>query len=232
MSLRWQLVVRNAADAVDAPKKVQTEMTALQVDETAALLNAATPSLYVPILVTVTTGLRRGELLALKWSDIDLKNAVLTVQRSVEQVGKQLSFKQPKSAKGRRQIALPQTTVEALRSHRARQARDRLLMGAAYEDTDLVFARGDGTLWRPEQFTDSYRRFAKKAGFGRVRFHDLRHSHASQLLVEGVHPKVVSERLGHSSVSITLDVYSHVLPGLHEDAAAKIDAALKSGLKQ
>jgi integrase len=114
-----------------------------------------------------------------------------------------------------------------LRKHRAEQARERLLMGKGYKDQDLVFAQHDGNVWLPDRFTGSFRRLVRTAKLGHIRFHDLRHSHATQLLMQGVHPKVVSERLGHSSISITLDTYSHVLPGIQEEAAAKIDAALR-----
>jgi len=149
------------------------------------------------------------------------------VCRSVEQVKGQVPFKQPKTAKGRRSIALPSLTVEALRKHRAEQAQVRLLLGKDYQDQDLIFARHDGSVWLPDAFTASFRRMVSNANLGHIRFHDLRHSHATQLLIQGVHPKVVSERLGHSTIAITLDTYSHVLPGIQEEAAAKVDAALR-----
>jgi integrase len=140
-----------------------------------------------------------------------------------------LRFKFPKNNKGRT-ITLPTLLVEALREHKSTQDGMKAMMGPNYNTEDLVFPRHDGAIWKPEQFTDSYFRFARKIGV-KVRFHDLRHTHASQLLRAGVPVKVVSERLGHSAVGITLDTYSHVLPGMQEEAAQKIDAALRAAME-
>jgi integrase len=206
-------------------------MRAIDEKSTASLLEAARDTrVHIPVLVAVTTGLRRGEVLALRWSDIDLDNSTLTVRRSVEQVKRQVTFKPPKTAKGRRLISLPSFTVDAFRKHRAEQAQERLQMGKGYEDQDLLFAQYDGNVWLPDLFTASFRRMVRNAKIGHIRFHDLRHSHATQMLMQGIHPKVVSERLGHSSIAITLDTYSHVLPGIQEEAAAKIDAALRGAV--
>jgi integrase len=122
-------------------------------------------------------------------------------------------------------VLLPELAIAALKTNRAQQNEERLLMGAGYQDLDLVFARPDGSIWPPVQFSSDFRRLTRKRGF-MLRFHDLRHTHASQLLKAGVPVKVVSERLGHATASITLDVYSHVLPGMQAEAVAKIDAAL------
>jgi integrase len=228
---RWQLVVRNVADDVDAPKPVKREMRALTSQETATLLRAVSDTrLYMPTFMAATTGLRRGELLAVRWSDVDFDRATLTVRRSVEQVKGTVTFKAPKTAKGRRQIVLLAITVDALRKHRAEQAQERLSMGKGYADQDLVFADINGDVWIPSALTGAFRRLVRDADLGHVRFHVLRHSHATQLLIQGIHPKVVSERLGHSTISITLDTYSHVLPGIQEEAAEKLDAALRDAI--
>lgn len=205
-------------------------MQALDEIQTVWLFNASQGTrLYVPILFSATTGVRRGEVLALSWTDLDLSGASATIRRSLEQTRKcGLRFKHPKNNKGRR-ISLPGLLVEALKEHRAQQSKTGELLGKGFNKHDLVFPREDGTIWKPEQFTDSYFRFTRKIGV-RVRFHDLRHSHASQLLRAGVPVKVVSERLGHSSIGITLDTYSHVLPGMQEEAAEKIDAALRAAM--
>ena len=118
-----------------------------------------------------------------------------------------------------------------LRSYKLEQTEERLKLGPAYEDNDLVFPRQDGAPWPPDSFSGAFAVFIRRSGFPHVRLHDLRHSHATQLLRQGVHPKVVSERLGHSKIGITLDTYSHVLPGMQEDAAQKIDAALQKALQ-
>ena len=183
--------------------------------ETAWLLEVAKDTkFYAPVLLAVTTGMRRGEFLALH-----IVSGAAAVRRSVEQNVQRpgVRFKSPKGRKGR-SIALLQITIEALWKHQEVQAFQRKAIGAAYQDDGLVCAQEDGSLWKPDTFTTGFRRLAK-AGLKGVRLHDLRHSHATQSLMQGIHPKVVSERLGHSTVGITLDMTPHVLPGLQEDAA-------------
>ncbi len=231
-AVKWQLLARNPADAVEPPRPQRKEMGALDERATAKLLNQAKGTrLHLPILLAVTTGLRRGELLGLRWQDVDLRVGVLAVRQSLEQTKNSIAFKQPKTQKARRTIALPRMTVEALRYHKTEQAKERLLVGPDYKDRGLVLARADGSPWKPDSFTSSYRSLVRRLGLSHIRFHDLRHTHATQLLRQGVHPKVVSERLGHSTVGITLDVYSHVLPGMQEDAARRVDAALRTALQ-
>ena len=156
--------------------------------------------------------------------------ATLTVVRSLEQTKGKLTFKTVKTAKDRRLIALPSVTVDALRSHKADQGTQRLRLGAAYDDQGLVCARPDGSIWSPGAISSAFQDLMRKPTIPRIRFHDQRHGHATQLLRQGEHPKVVSERLGHASVSITLDTYSHVVPGLQEQAARRLDAALRKAL--
>ena len=229
-AVKWQLVARNVADAVQPPTPERKEMKALDERQTVWLFEAAQGTrLYVPILFDATTGVRRGELLAVKWPDLNLDAGNLSLRRSLEQTRKGLRFKETKNKKGRA-ISLPAILVKALHGHLAEQNEYKRLFGDDYNDQGLVFARPDGSIWKPESFTEEYFRFTRKIGV-RVRFHDLRHSHASQLLRAGVPIKVVSERLGHSSVQITLDTYSHVLPGMQEEAAEKIDVALKTAMR-
>ncbi|MCP4377573.1 MAG: site-specific integrase [bacterium] len=185
----------------------------------------------MPALLAVTTGLRRGEILGLRWSDVDLAAGTLTVQQSLEQIKDGLRFKSPKTHRSRRSLALPAMTVEALRSHRASQAEERLALGVAWEEHGLVCPRPAGAPWAPDTLSTAFAAFVRGSGMKPFRFHDLRHSHATHLLRAGVHPKVVSERLGHSSVGITLDTYSHVLPGMQQDAVRLIDVALKMAIK-
>jgi integrase len=228
LAVRWGLIPRNPCDLVDAPRVEQTEMKALDERQLLALLAAIRQTRHhVPVLLAATTGMRLGEILALKWSDIDLECRECQVVRSLQQTDAGLSFKTPKTRRSRRTILLPQMAVTALKAHRAQQNEERLLMGAGYDDQGLVFARPDGSMWPPVQFSSDFRRLIRRHGFN-IRFHDLRHTHASQLLKAGVPVKVVSERLGHATASITLDVYSHVLPGMQADAVLRIDAALKA----
>jgi integrase len=212
-AIKWQILGRNVADAVEPPRPERKEMCALDEAETAKLLEAAQGSrMYTPILVAVTTGLRRGELLGLRWQDVELDTEILAVRQSIEQTRSGLRFKTPKTQKGQRAVALPSITVETLRRHRTEQNKERLLLGPRYADQGLVFSMPDGTPWEPDAFTDAYRVIARQSGLPQVRFHDLRHTHATQLLRQGIHPKVVSERLGHATVAITLDIFRTCCP--------------------
>jgi integrase len=228
--VRWLLLARNPADAVEPPRPRRREMKALDSETTGKLLRATQETrLSIPVMLAVTTGLRRGEILGLRWEDVDFENATLAVRQSLEQTRAGLAFKPPKTTKARRVVALPGLTIEMLKEHKKRQAARRLLLGRAWEDNDLVSPAADGKPWPPGAFSAAFLALARKTGV-KVRFHDLRHTHATQLLRQGVHPKIVSERLGHSTVGITLDVYSHVLPGMQEEAASRTDAALRTAL--
>jgi len=231
-AVKWQLMVRNPADAVETPKPERKEMRALDEDMSAWLLEAAEGNkLYVPILTAITTGMRRGEILALRWRDVDFINGFIRVQRSIEQTRAGVRFKEPKKKKSRRPISMPGLLIEALERHRSTQSQLKSALGADYEDNDLVCCYEDGRIWIPESFTSAYFQFTNKIGVN-VRFHDLRHTHASQLLRAGVSAKVVSERLGHSAIAITMDTYSHILPGMQEEAAAKMDVALRAAISK
>ena len=185
--------------------------------------------LYLPIVLAIYTGMRRGEILAVRWVDIDLDMGYLLVKRALEFTKAHgCVFKEPKSRRGRRKISLPEFAVAALREQVAKQEEYKRALGPAYQQQDLVVCREDGAIWNPAAFDSSYRQLLMRRGLDGPTFHCLRHSHASHLLRSGVDPKVISERLGHSKVSFTLDQYVHLLPGMQEDAARKIDAAMKA----
>ena len=148
----------------------------------------------------------------------------------LEQTNECWRVKEHKTHRATRTGALAAITVEALKRHKVQQAERRLQLGPVYEDHGLVFARDDGSPWPPDAFSTAFASLIRRSGLPRLRFHDLRHSHASQLLRQGVHPKVVSERLGHSSINTTLDTYSHVVPGMQRDAALGIDRALRQAI--
>lgn len=230
-AVKWQLVLRNVADAVDPPRPERKEMQSLDEKQTAALLQKARGTrMYLPILLAVTTGLRRGELLALRWSDVDLDSAKLAVCRSLQATKTQgLIFREPKTQRSRRVVSLMPITVDALKKHKREQDTRRMQFRKSYADGDLVFAGITGQVWHPSSFTGAWHRFTEKNDVS-IRFHDLRHSHATQLLRQGIHPKIVSERLGHSTIGITLDTYSHVLPDMQEEAAIRMDGALRAAI--
>lgn len=226
-----RLIASNPVEDVSKPAVEHREIEVLAPTETAAVLAAArTTRLFPIIVVALGTGMRRGEVLGLRWSDIDLERRTLTVAQSLEQTKGALRFKAPKTKKSRRTIALSPALVEELQTHRARQAADRLALGMGKDPAGLVFTRIDGDPIQPDSVTKIFTRIVTKAKVKPVSFHSLRHTHATDLLRAGVHPKIVSERLGHATIAITMDTYTHAIPGLQEDAAQRIDAALRTAL--
>jgi integrase len=231
-ALRWGLVPRNVSDAVDIPKLVNEEVDALSPDEARALLAAARgdhlEALYV---VSVTCGLRRGEILGLRWTDLDLGEArvrTLRVARQLQRLrdGSGLRFVAPKGGKGRT-IRLPPLAVEALKTQRVRQAEEKLKAGPLYEDGGLVFATEIGTPLEPSNIDRrGFKPLLKRVGLRDIRFHDLRHTCATVLLSEGVNPKLVQELLGHADIKLTLGTYSHYLPSMGDQTANAMESAL------
>lgn len=169
--------------------------------------------------LAANTGMRRGELLGLRWRDVDLATARLSIRTTILSVGYQITASDPKTARGARTIDLDPRTVQILRDHRVRQEERRRELGCGYRD-DLVFARPDGSPHHPDLITQAFDRRVARTAVARIRLHDLRHTHATLLLMAGVPPKVVSERLGHASVAFTMDIYAHVIPGMQATAAA------------
>lgn len=219
---RWGMASRNVASMANPPtlRRGEGQIHAWDARQLATFLaSVKSDRLYAAFVLAATSGMRRGELLGLRWSDVDLDAAVITVKRALVTVRHELLFSPPKTAHGRRPIPLDSVTVGALRGHRRLQAEERLAMGADYQDGDLLFARQDGTPLHPEAFAKVFDRRVSRSALPRIRFHDLRHTYATIALMAGVHPKVVSERLGHSGIAITLDTYSHVLPSLQRGAA-------------
>ena len=231
-AVRWRILARNPADAVKPPRVERASMQTYNLDETADLLEAARGTrMFVPTILAVLCGLRRGEILAARWRNVDFDQGQIAVVESVEQTGAGLRFKETKSGRART-VALSATVVAELRAHRARQAQELLRLGVRLSADTLVVSRADGEPIQPRSLTHEWQKLAERRGLRRIRFHDLRHAHATHLLASGVHPKIASERLGHSSVGITLDLYSHVTRGMQVDAAALVDAALNEAIKK
>lgn len=227
-AVRWQLLVANPCDAIEPPRAPRRELRAIAAADVQQLLEAADrQGIGTLARVAVMTGLRRGELLGLRWGDIDLEAGQAAIQQTAQRITRQgVVFRQPKTRLSRRAIALSPATLQLLRRHRREQLEARLAAGSAYVDLGLVFAGALGGPLDAGHLTRAWQRAVASAGVGPVRFHDLRHAHATLLLQQGVHPKIVSERLGHASIAITLDTYSHVLPGLQASAAAALDGIL------
>jgi integrase len=227
-----RLITGNPVEDVSRPKVKHREIEVLEPAEAAALLAVARGTRMFPIIfLALATGLRRGEVLGLRWSDVDLTRRTLTVAQSLEQTASGgLRFKSPKTKRSRRTIALSPALVEELQTHRAKQAADRLALGLGRDPAGLVFTGIDGDPIRPDGVTRTFAAIVKRANVKPISFHGLRHTHATDLLRAQVHPKIASERLGHSSIAITMDTYSHAIAGLQEDAAQRIDAALRNAL--
>lgn len=226
--IRW-----NPADGVKPPRPERKDINVVDEASTARLLRAVEGmTVYVPILLAITTGLRRGEILALRWASVDLNAGTISVTHSLEETKDGLRFKPPKTRSGRREVTLPSFTIQALRAHKAEQAETRLKLGLGKDENDLVCPRYDGCARSPRAFTKEFKRLAVKAGMPDITFHGLRHSHATQLLKSGIHPKVAQERLGHSTIATTMDLYSHVTKSMQEDAAACVDDALRAALSK
>jgi integrase len=209
----WQQLPRNPADRAKPPSLASIEdmlprtWSASELDR--FLGHIAADRLAAAWRVLALTGLRRGELLGLSWDAVDLDAGRLAITRTLITGKGAPRFSEPKTKRGRRSVALDAGTVEALREHRERQFDERLAWGPAYHDHGLVFAREDGTPIWPRTFSRSFDNHVRDAGLPKIRLHDLRHSHATLALQAGVHPKVVQERLGHATIAITLDTYSH-----------------------
>jgi integrase len=228
----WRVIARNPADLVKPPKVEGKEMHTIDTDQTIDVLEAARDTrMFIPILLGVLCGLRRGEVAALRWRSIDLDAGQLSVVASAEQTDRGVREKETKSGKGRA-VALSEMLVSELRRHRTSQAEWLLKLGVRLTDDHHVVTRGDAEPMQPRSLSRAFRKFMRRHKLPKIRLHDLRHSHATHLLAAGVHPKIAQERLGHSSVGITLDLYSHVLPGMQADAVAKVDAALQAALNK
>ncbi|HAA80517.1 MAG TPA: site-specific integrase [Thermoanaerobacter sp.] len=222
------LLTRNVADATNPPTIKNKQIRPLTEEELLRFFEVAKDDrLFAAYVVAATTGLRRGELLGLCWDSVDLEQGIITVKRQLLVLKEGLKLEETtKSKSGKRNITLTDDAIRELKAHRKRQLQEKLLFGEAYQDNGLVFCKEDGSPLDPREFTKRFQRLLEKAGLPKVRLHDLRHTHASLLLARGVHPKVVQERLGHSSITITLDLYSHLVPGLQELAAQSLNGLL------
>ena len=175
------------------------------------------------------TGMRRGEAIGLRWSDVDLENGRLSVRRALIPSGREVIVSEPKTIKGRRVIAIDPGTIEVLKAQAARQLDEQKEWDDAWVETGLVFTQENGAALDPETVTRYFRQAVKRSMLPAIRLHDLRHTHATLALQAGIHPKVVSERLGHATISITLDTYSHAVPAMQEEAAALIAGLVFAG---
>jgi integrase len=226
-----ELVSRNVVSAVKPPRVEAREIEILAGEQMGDVLAKLDGHALHPIVaVALGTGARRGEILALRWVDVDLDSAALRIERSIEETGAGLRFKEPKTRHGRRSISLPQSAIDALRAHRRRQLELRLGLGMGRPGPDaLVFATQEGEPLSPDNLSRDWRRAVTTRGLPRVMFHALRHSHASALIAAGLDVLSISRRLGHGSPTVTLTVYGHLFANKDGAAAAAIEAAMRTG---
>lgn len=226
-AFKMQLIPRNPADFVTLPKQVKYKAKAYEESEVLEMLKAAKDTdMEAPLNIGVGLGLRRGELLALQWGDIDFEKNQVTISRNLVEINGEVCFRQPKSDAGNRTIEMPTSMAAVLKKHRKRQLEDKLFFGSEYADMDLVCCRRDGRPHKPGSFSHKFEKFLKAHGLRQIRLHDLRHTNASLMLQYNVPAKVASQRLGHSSIGITLDLYTHVIGDLQTEAAKKIEAGV------
>lgn len=226
-AVRWGIAPRNVAAMVDPPRIIRREIRPLTPDEARRLLDGVRGDrLEALYAVALALGLREGEAFGLGWDDVDFDNATLTVSHALLRMKGRLELVEPKTARSRRTIALPRRVVAVLRAHRARQLEDRFVAGPGWQEWGLVFATEIGTPLHRSDVLHALHRHLAAADLPTMRFHDLRHACASLLLAQGVHPRVVMETLGHSTIGQTMDTYTHVLPVLQRDAATRMDEVL------
>jgi len=223
-AVRWGILEANPVKGAQPPRPVRPEPVVVDQALARRIVAALSGSaVELPGMLAISTGMRRGEILGLRWADLGPDLQLAQVRRTLHTTGGGLAFSEPKTRKSRRAVALPQIVRPYLERARSEQALRRAKARGSWQDLDLLIDRGDGGPLNPNTLSSRWRLFLARSGLPHVRFHDLRHAHATLMLLKGVHPKVVSERLGHASVGITLDLYSHVLPCMQQDAVRAFD---------
>lgn len=226
-AMRWGLVARNVATLVTLPHIPQVEITPLDPQQARIFLEAlAHERLQALFLVPLAVGLRPGEALGLCWQDVNFATGTLTIYRALQRIEGRLQLVEVKTKRSRRVVSLPAVALQALTAHQARQREERLRAGDLWKETGLIFTTSIGTPIEPRTAVRIFKRILRDAGLPDRRFYDLRHTCATLLLVQGVHPRVVMEILGHSQISLTMNTYSHVVPTLQQEAARRMDEIL------
>ena len=225
VAVKTGILIHSPMDGVDTPKVERHEMKTMTEADISLFLNEARKGEYCSLFFTyLFTGLRRSEGLSLRWSDVDLLGCQLSVNKTMQVMNKTVTFKAPKTSSSRRQIALTPSTCVVLRLHREAQDVVRQRTGLPpVTDNDLVFCQYDGSPLLPDSITHAWIKLTRRCGLDGVRLHDARHTHASLMLKGGVSPKVIQEKLGHSSFSTTMNLYAHVSPGMQKEAANRFD---------
>lgn len=231
-AMEWGIVQKNVIQLVTPPRVEHKDITVWTLDEAKRFLDHSQKrKFFIGYVLAIYTGMRRGEIIGLRWSDINLENNTLSIKQTLTYSNGKGYFKEPKTKGSKRTITIPEYAVQCLKKHKAKQNEYRLKLGEAYEDHDLVVCSWNGQPINPTDINKDFTMAIKLSGVPQIRFHDLRHTHATILLQMGENPKVVSERLGHSEVGITLDTYSHVLPNMQKELANNFDLTMKQTKK-
>jgi integrase len=226
-AVRWKLVASNAAVDATPPPIPRPDIHPFDDSQSAQFIAGAKQERLAALFVlAINLGMRRGECLGLPWRHVDLDKGTLYVGQALQRIAGRLQIVQLKTRKAYRTLTLPQSVVAALRAHRTRQLEERLAAGPAWQGSDLVFTTGTGSAYDPRNVLRDHQRILTRAQLPRIRFHDLRHTCATLLLMKGVQPHTVSEMLGHSSIVITLSLYGHVLPSMRNEAARVMESIL------
>ena len=227
-AVKWQLLIRNVAYSVEPPKAKKYKANYLTDEQTEKLLYVAqSTDIYIPIAIAIYTGARRGEILGLNWNNVNLEKGYIKIIDNLCSTNNGLIIKQPKTSSGIRTIAISKTLIKILKIHRKKQLENKMLYGKEYKDNNMVCCYKDGHLFNPKRFSSKFNELLIKYDLPIIRFHDLRHSHASLLVKLGVQPKEISQRLGHSNIGITMDLYSHLYDDMDRKVAEKFDRLIQ-----
>jgi integrase len=231
VAYKWEVLQKDIASMIEAPRLIKKEMGVWTIKQVNEFLKFAKHSRYHPVyFIAAYTGMRKGEILGLMWDDIDFEEKTLTINKTLYKTTRDgFLLQEPKTANSIRTIYIDDDIIRVLKKQKVKQNLEKLKFGGVYKEHNMVFAQETGEYVNPGGVNGLFTRFIEQSGLPRIRFHDLRHTHATILLQMGVNPKIVAERLGHSSVQITLDTYSHVLPSMKKDLSEQFSKAMKSG---
>lgn len=231
-ALKWQLIFSNPADAVDAPKKDKRQINILLPEQLKLLLqHIAGTHLYIPVLLAIITGMRRGEILGLNWTNVDFINNVIYVDEQLQRINGELTLRATKTHGSKRSIAIPPSFIPELKAIQKYKIKEREDMGFKFSDTQLICSWPDGQPYDPDYVTHKFKKVIKELELPDARFHDLRHTYATLWLKAGGNMKVLSGLLGHSTYNLTADTYSHVLPEMQYEGVKKLDNILSFNKK-
>lgn len=230
IAFKWELIKKDVASLIEPPRLEKKQMKVWNIDQVNEFLHNTTHSRYHPVFfLAAYTGMRKGEIIALHWDDINFEEGTISINKTLYKLKTGFQLAEPKTRNSVRSIYMDEDTMKVLKKHKVKQNLEKLKYGGVYQDNNLVFAQETGAFIHPSAVNALFLRFTRQMGMPQIRFHDLRHTHATILLGMGVNPKLVSERLGHSSVQITLDTYSHVMPDMKKDLSNDFSKAMKSG---